>query len=171
MSYPSYRDSAVPNPALSDAWLPVFFGLTVIACESTALMSGANTSRWLLGLCRSLWGQTDNASFETTHFLLRKLGHFSGYGFLSLLFRRAWVMTLRRTWKGPRSRLPFSAAAIAIFCTFFVACLDEWHQRFLLGRTSTPYDVLIDTTGAILFNIGLTYLVAGRRRALMLQHA
>lgn len=152
------------------AWLPVCFGLAVIACESTALMSGANTSRWFLDLCHSLWGQVDNASFETTHFLLRKLGHLMGYGLLSLLFRRAWLITLRHTWKGPRSRLPFSAAVLAVFSTFLVACLDEWHQSFLPGRTSTPYDVLIDTAGAMLLNIVLTAYLVRRRRSL-LQHS
>jgi VanZ family protein len=151
------------------AWLPVFFGLGVIACESTVLMSGANTSHWLLDLCHSLWGQMDDARFEATHLLLRKLGHFSGYGLLSLLFRRAWVITLRRNWKGPRSRLPFSAAVLAVFCTFMVACMDEWHQRFLRGRVSSPYDVLIDTSGAILFNMALTFYFVRRRRALLRQ--
>jgi VanZ family protein len=155
------------HPALPKAWLPVFFGVAVVACESTALMSAANTSHWLLDLCHSLWGQTDSASFELTHFLLRKLGHFTGYGLLSLLFRRAWSTTLRHTWKGPRSRLPFSAAALAVLCTFVIACLDEWHQRYLLGRTSSPYDVLIDTSGAILLNVALTYYMARRRRALL----
>jgi VanZ family protein len=149
------------------AWLPVFFGLAVIACESTALMSGAHTSRWLFDLCHSLWGQTDDARFEATHLFLRKLGHFTGYGLLSLLFRRAWVITLRHTWKGPRSRLVFSASALAVFCTFAVACTDEWHQAFLPGRFSSPWDVLIDTSGALLFNIALTLYLARRRRALI----
>jgi VanZ family protein len=166
----SYLQSSTDSgqyPTLPMAWLPVFFGLGVIACESTALMSGANTGHWLLNLCHSLWGQTDDATFQTTHFLLRKLGHFTGYGLLSLLFRRAWLITFRRTWKGQRSRLPFSAAALAVGCTFAVACLDEWHQSFLPGRTSTPYDVMIDTTGALLFNLALTAYMTRRRRALV----
>ena len=167
MNYPQSSTEEVQYSTLPIAWLPVFFGLAVVACESTVLMSGANTSRWLLELCHSLWGQTDNANFEVTHFLMRKLGHFSGYGLLGLLFRRAWLVTLRRAWKGPRSRLPFSAAALAVFCTFFVACLDEWHQSFLPGRTSSPYDVMIDTAGAILFNIALTYYMVRRRRVLL----
>ena len=167
MNYPQSSTVNAQHPTLPVAWLPVFFGLVVIACESTVVMSGANTSRWLLELCHSLWGQTDNLNFEVTHLLLRKLGHFSGYGLLSLLFRRAWLVTLRRTWKGPRSRLPFSAASLAVFCTFFVACLDEWHQGFLPGRVSSPYDVMIDTAGAILFNVALTYFMARRRLALL----
>lgn len=167
MNYLQPSIDTAQYPTLSRAWLPVCFGLIVISCESTALMSGANTSHWLLNLCHSLWGQLDSANFEATHFLFRKLGHFSGYGLLSLLFRRAWLITLRRTWKGPRSRLPFSAAALAMFCTFFVACLDEWHQSYLPGRVSSPYDVTIDTAGALLFNIALTYYMDRRRRALL----
>jgi VanZ family protein len=30
-----------------------------------------------------------------------------------------------------------------------VASCDEWHQTFLPNRTGTPWDVLLDCTGAI----------------------
>jgi VanZ family protein len=149
------------------AWLPVLFGLTVICCESTSAMSSAHTGRWLQDILYSLWGQTDWHSVKAANFLLRKLGHFCGYGILGLLFRRGWMISLRRSWEGPRSRLPFSAAALAVLCTFFVACLDEVHQRFLVGRSSSFYDVLLDTGGAILCIRVAVVLVARRRRALL----
>jgi VanZ family protein len=146
---PSTNDAQ--RPTLAMAWLPVLFGLTVISFESTSTMSGANTSRWLLDIFDSVWGHTDLSSVDVVNLLLRKLGHFCGYGTLGVLFRRAWYVTLRRSWEGPRSRLPFSASALAVICTFCVACADEVHQRFLVGRTSSFYDVLLDTAGAILF--------------------
>jgi VanZ family protein len=145
----STNDTEGPTPTM--AWLPVLFGLTVISFESTNTMSGANTSRWLLDIFHWLWGQTDLNSVDVVNLLLRKLGHFCGYGTLGVLFRRAWYVSLRRSWEGPRSRLPFSASALAVIFTFSVACLDEVHQRFLVGRTSSIYDVLLDTAGAILF--------------------
>ena len=150
--------------ALPIAWLPVFFGLSVISLESTATMSGANTGRWLLELCHALWGQTDGPSFETAHFLLRKLGHFCGYGTLSLLFYRAWFVSVSGFWKGSLRGLRLEAVGLAVSSTFVVACLDEWHQRFLVGRGSSFYDVLIDTAGAVLFNSVLQVVVARRRR-------
>jgi VanZ family protein len=162
---PSRNDAQ--QSTLSMAWLPALLGLTVICMESTAVMSGANTSRWLLEICHSLWGQTEGQSLETANILLRKFGHFCGYGTLSLLFRRGWCYSLGLKWKGSRSRLPFSATALAVICTFSVACLDELHQRFLPGRTSSFYDVLIDTTGAIVFNRILMLVLAKRRKRLL----
>jgi VanZ family protein len=167
MNYLQSSTNDTQEPTLVMAWLPVLFGLTVISFESTSTMNGANTGRWLLDILHSLWGQTDLAPVETANLLLRKFGHFCGYGTLGLLFRRAWTISLRRSWVGPRSRLPFSAAALAVLCTFCVASLDEVHQRFLVGRTSSFYDVMLDTAGAILFNRVLTILVARRRRALL----
>jgi len=167
MDYLQTSTNDAQGQTLAMAWVPVMFGLTVICFESTSTMSSANTARWLLEILQSLRGQTDGASVETANLLLRKLGHFCGYGTLGLLFRRAWTISLRRSWEGPRSRLPFAAAALAVICTFCVACLDEVHQRFLVGRTSSFYDVLLDTAGAILFNRILTIVVARRRRALL----
>lgn len=146
------------------AWLPVFFGLSVICLESTTTMSGANTSRWLLGVCHALWGQTDGPSFEEAHLILRKLGHFCGYGTLSLLFCRAWYLSLFGVWRGWLRRLRYEAAGLAVSCTFVIACMDEWHQRYLAGRTSSIYDVFIDTGGAMLFNVILLVVMARRPR-------
>ncbi len=126
-------------------------------------MSGANTAHWLYDICRWLsGGQSGMASIQLVNLLLRKLGHFCGYGSIALLFRRAWFITLSRSWQGSPSRLPFSAAALSVICTFAVASADEMHQRFLSGRKGSIYDVLLDTAGAILFN-RLFVLLASRR--------
>jgi VanZ family protein len=143
-------------------WAAVFFGLSVIWMESTVLMGGGNTSRWLLDVCHALWGQTDTATFEKTHLLLRKVGHFTGYGLLSVLFYRAWHASVDLFWKGSRKGLRLEAAGLAVVCTFVVACLDEWHQSFLEGRVSSFRDVMIDTSGAIVFTT-VTMLVLARR--------
>jgi VanZ family protein len=148
-------------------WVPVFLGLSVIWMESTVTMGAANTSRWLLDICHALWGQTDTASFEMAHAILRKLGHFSGYGILSVLFYRAWYASVGLFWKGSRSGLRSEAAGLAVFCTFLVASMDEWHQSFLEGRTSSFHDVMIDTCGALVFTAVVMLLLARRRRGLL----
>jgi VanZ family protein len=148
-------------------WVLVFFGLSVIWVESTVTMGAANTGRWLLDICHALWGQTDTASFEAIHGFLRKLGHFSGYGILSMLFYRAWYASVGLFWKGSRSGLRLEAAGLAVFCTFLVASMDEWHQSFLEGRKSSIYDVLIDTCGALVFTAVVMWVVARRRRGLL----
>jgi VanZ family protein len=163
----TYSSPDRPETSLTSAWFPVIIGLTVIFFESTNTMSGANTGHWLLALCHWLWGQTNEASVALANLVLRKLGHFCGYGTLGLLFYRAWLISLRRRWKGPRSRLPFSAAALAVLCTFAVACADELHQHFLEGRTSSFYDVLLDTAGAILLIRLFTLVLTLRRKRLL----
>lgn len=151
------------GPTLPMAWLPAFFGLVVISVESTTLMRGANTGRWLTDLCESVWGYSDGSTIATANLVLRKVGHFTGYGTLGLLFRRGWYASLRRGWKGTRSGLRGAAMTLAVVSTFLVASLDEWHQAFLAGRVSSRYDVLLDTTGAILFNLVMLKFMAWRR--------
>src|SRR5258708_5450305 len=62
-----------------------------------------------------------------------KLGHFCGYGTLSLLFYRAWFVSVSGFWKGSRRGLRLEAVGLAVSSTFIIACLDEWHQSFLAG--------------------------------------
>ena len=76
------------------------------------------------------------------HHYIRKSGHFIGYGLIGLAWLRAWWMTL------PHSRF-LPDAFLALLGTAFVASADEFHQSFLPNRTSTPWDVLIDCSGAI----------------------
>ena len=45
--------------------------------------------------------------------------------------------------------------------------MDEWHQSVLPGRTSSVYDVFLDTFGAILFNVILLMVLARRRRMMV----
>lgn len=155
------------SPTLPMAWLPAIFGLVVISVESTAMMRGANTGRWLMNLCESVWGYSDGSTIATANLVLRKVGHFTGYGTLGLLFRRGWYASLRRRWQGTRSGLRAAAMMLAVLCTFLVASLDEWHQAFLAGRVSSQYDVLLDTTGAILFNLAMLKFLAWRRNRMV----
>jgi len=155
------------SPTLPMAWLPAIFGLVVISVESTAMMRGANTGRWLMNLCESVWGYSDGSTIATANLVLRKVGHFTGYGTLGLLFRRGWYASLRRGWQGTRSGLRAAAMMLAVLCTFLVASLDEWHQAFLAGRVSSRYDVLLDTTGAILFNLAMLKFLAWRRNRMV----
>lgn len=146
------------------AWMPALFGLMVIFFESTATMSGANTYRWLMDICHALWGRVDTHAVEMANTVLRKVGHICGYGVLGLMFRRGWARTAPMFVRWSRKNLRLLAGGLAVWSVFGVACMDEWHQIYLPGRTSSPYDVLIDTCGALLFNAALLYVLARRRR-------
>ncbi len=159
--------------SLVSVWLPVLVWLAVIFIESTDLMSSANTGHILYSLVTRLFGTIDPAHFAVFHAVLRKTGHFTGYGILGLLFFRA----IRRTvlelvssstgTESARQRL-FRWACEAVFCTFLVAALDEWHQSFLPSRTGAFHDVVLDTIGAIV----LVILVAWRySRTAKISHA
>jgi VanZ family protein len=128
------------------AWLPALLGIAVICIESTGTFSAQNTSSWLRPVFERIFGPFRDANWELFHHLLRKSGHFLGYGSLGLAFLRAWLCTL-----GPNRSLQswrLRATALAIASTALIACGDEFHQAFLPARTGVPTDVVLDTCGA-----------------------
>lgn len=133
-------------------WLPSAIAVAVIACESTVTMGANNTSRWLLPIWVHLFGPITAAKWNIVHHYIRKTGHFTGYGLASLAFFHGWRTTLSvagRTLQSVWRR----SAVFAILCTLVLASADEFHQSFLAGRTSSPYDVCIDVGGAILMQL------------------
>lgn len=130
------------------AWLPVAIGAGVIALESTELFGANHTSGPLRWLFEILFGAVGNARWEVIHHLIRKSGHFFGYGAIGLVWLRAWWMTL------PRSRF-LHDAFLALLGTALVASCDEWHQTFLPNRTGSPWDVLLDCCGAIVLQLAV----------------
>jgi len=126
----------------------------MVALESTATMSAENTSHWLYPMWVRLFGPISAENWAEVHHLIRKTGHFVGYGVVSLTFFYSWRQTLRRAavqhWTVWRR-----ASVLAIVCTVLIASLDEYHQSFLPGRTSSVFDVGIDLCGAMVFQLVL----------------
>ena len=78
---------------------------------------------------------------DKIHFYVRKCGHFTEYFVLAVTFAfPLYVYGVRGIW------LVFLAGG---FCVGF-ACLDEFHQSFVAGRTPSKRDVLIDSGGVLL---------------------
>jgi len=123
-------------------WLPVAIGIGIIALESTVLFGAEHTSPPFRWLYQHIFGQVTDAAWDPIHFYIRKTGHFVGYGLLALAWLRAWWFTL------PKSVF-VTDALLALLGTAMTASADELHQTFLPGRTGTPWDVLIDCSGAI----------------------
>jgi VanZ family protein len=138
-------------------WIPALIGIAVIVCESTATMSAANTSRWLLPLWVKLFGPISPERWEVVHHYIRKSGHFVGYGTVSLGFFEGWRVSLEQRWRDWRARFR-NAAGLALLSTLLLASWDEWHQSFLPGRTSSPLDVLLDCCGAIAAHLILFWI-------------
>ena len=47
---------------------------------------------------------------------------------------------------------------LSFLISFLYACFDEWHQLFIDGRSGEVLDVIIDTSGIVIFLIILYYL-------------
>lgn len=75
---------------------------------------------------------------EKYHYYVRKLAHFTEYMILAITVAfPLYVYGMRGIW------LMIFAGA---FCVGF-ACLDEYHQSFVAGRSPSKKDVLIDSCG------------------------
>lgn len=145
--------------------------LCAIAAESTRTAGQSHTQQLLFALLTRLHLAAYCPDLPLTNAVLRKVGHFCGYGLLGLFSTQVWLSLLlhsgRRGWPDA-ARL---GAAFGVLTAALVATLDEWHQRYLPGRNSSFDDVLLDTAGAVLF-VSL-FLVVGstnRRRASLEAH-
>jgi VanZ family protein len=136
-------------------WWPVAFMLAVIALESTSTFGADRTSGPLRALYQALFGHVGDARWEVIHHYIRKTGHFVGYGLVGLSWLRAW----RKTRPNHSS---LNHAVLAMIATALVASADEFHQSFLPNRTSSPWDVLIDCSGALTMML-LAYAVTFMR--------
>ena len=85
-----------------------------------------------------------NSLIEAINFIIRKSAHLTEYFILTLLI----VSLLNEYTKNDRKII-----IISIMICFLYAITDEYHQFFVIGRTSSFRDVLIDTSGGLLFII------------------
>jgi VanZ family protein len=131
----------------------------MIVLESTATMSASNTSQWLYPLWVKLFGPISAAHWDEVHHLIRKTGHFVGYGVVSLAFFYSWRQTLHRM-AVKHWTLWRRASVLAVLSTLLIASLDEYHQSFLPSRTASPVDVGIDLCGAIAFQLILLLVIS-----------
>jgi VanZ family protein len=123
----------------------------MIMCESTQYLGSDHTSGPLRLIWQFLFGHVSDDRWELIHHLIRKSSHFIGYGIVGLTWLRAWWMTLR----GSRF---LSNAILALLGTAAVASGDEWHQTYLPNRNGSPWDVLLDCSGA-LFMLLVAYIL------------
>jgi VanZ family protein len=120
--------------------------------ESTDYLGADHTSGPLRFVWEHLFGAVTDARWATLHLIIRKSGHFVGYGTMGLVWLRAWWMTL------PRSSFLLDAT-LALVGTAIVASSDEFHQSFLPNRTGVTSDVLLDCLGAFTLQLILYVFV------------
>jgi VanZ family protein len=77
------------------------------------------------------------------HWYFRKVLHFLYYGILAVL----WLRALKATYP---ERVWTNRILALAFC-LMVACIDEGHQYFSHGRTSSLWDIALDMSGGVVF--------------------
>ncbi len=134
---------------LINAWVPVLICVLVIAAESTPMFGSDRTTAPLQHFFESLLHRHfTEPQWWKIHIMIRKSGHFLGYGIVSLAWFRAFWMT----WKAfqPFRRRELVCHALAMLGTLALASSDEFHQLFLPNRTGSIWDVMTDCGGALL---------------------
>jgi VanZ family protein len=163
-------------------WLPLVIWLAVIFTESVSPFAAADrTSRLIIPVIHWLMPSLNAHQVAELHHFIRKVGHFTGYGLLSYFFFRALRATyhvhqgtencLKRAYRSSGAALVFSDywrlgwASQALLATIIVASLDEMHQMTLRNRTGTWWDVLLDSVGALVFQVLIVTFIGIRVRA------
>ncbi len=144
-------------------WMPAVLWAAVVLCASSDLFSSQHSGDWLGEIIITVIGHPlPPRQFNVLHFLVRKASHLTEYAILGALLFRA----LRGDERGWRAGWAAGAVALAL-C---VAVSDEWHQMFVVSRTSSAWDVLLDGVGAavaqmlVILSVGEGPVWAGRRK-------
>jgi VanZ family protein len=151
-------------------WWPVLFWLGVIRAESTDTASATNTGSLLYTVIAFVAPHVEHSFVDRLNEVLRKTGHFIGYGILGALvflalrntnrdrlrgvLRRPWGIYRRDFWR-------LEWAVLGVFFTMITAAFDEIHQTFIPSRTGRWQDVALDTCGAAVIQL-LIYFYCAR---------
>ena len=129
------------------------------ALFSTDVFSAEHTGSVLWRIVHTIYAAISSNTFETIHFLVRKGAHFLTYGLLSVLAFFAWRATL----PSPQ-RWTLRWSVLAVIMVFIAGSIDEFHQSFVASRTSTFRDVVLDTFGALCFQLVLANVLMRKER-------
>ncbi len=121
-------------------WLPAIAWAILISWASTDAFSSSHTSQIIIPVLHWLFPHASAEALDRLHFFIRKGAHVTEYFVFSVLLLRA-VRGEQRGWQ-----FRWAIAALAMAAGY--SALDEFHQSFLPSRTASPWDSLLDTSGA-----------------------
>jgi len=127
------------------AWLPTILWAGFIFMMSTSEFSSARTLNFIYPVLLWLLPFASHDTLMLLHELIRKSAHVTEYFVFSLLLLHG-IRAGRREW-----RLRWALIALGIAALY--ASSDEFHQLFVPGRHASPWDVMIDVTGAALAQV------------------
>jgi VanZ family protein len=122
------------------AWWPAIVWACIIFVMSTDSFSSEHTGPVFERILRWLIPSLTAHQFKVIHYCIRKSAHFSEYFLFCLLIYRG-VRRGHIGWHWTWGLAAFSVAA-------GYSALDEIHQAFVASRHASPYDSMIDSTGA-----------------------
>lgn len=136
---PHIRELPVVRWLLS--WWPALLWGAVIFSMSTDTFSSEHTASVIEPILRWIYPAVTAEQFAVIHHLIRKTAHFTEYFIFALLLFRG-VRLGRPGWR-------WSWGLIALLIAAAYSASDEFHQAFVPSRTASPYDSLLDSTGAL----------------------
>jgi VanZ family protein len=142
---PDLGTTAVPG--WLRAWWPSLLWACFIFFMSTDSFSAHHTASFLEPVIRWLAPSLSDDQVEFVHFLIRKSAHFTEYFVFGIFLYRA-VRGVQKGWR-------WNWALTAWFIAACYSALDEIHQAFVASRTASPYDSLIDSSGAFVAMIAV----------------
>ena len=136
-------------PAWLRAWWPAILWACLIFTFSTDTFSSDHTATVLSYLVKWLFPHLSPHQFKLIHHLIRKTAHFTEYFIFCLL--------LYRGFRGARKGWHWTWGICALAVAAGYSIMDEIHQAFVASRGASPYDSLLDSTGAF-FALAALYL-------------
>lgn len=142
----------VPNPILFGVlnirlffkyWLPVLIWMAVIFTASADTHSYEHSSRLIAPLLYWLFPHISANAVDWVVFLARKCAHLAEYSVFALFLWRAF----RQMDKAHPRPWNWRSAGVVLLIVALYAASDEFHQRFVAGRTPAVHDVALDTLG------------------------
>src|SRR5256885_11228587 len=121
---------------------PLIIWATLIFIGSSSILSGSNTSTFLVQPMRWLFPTASDSTLQLVHLLIRKAGHLTEYAVLAWLAARAFRTSsnelLHRRW-----------FLVALILVVLYSLSDEFHQSFVPSRGASLHDCAIDSVGGL----------------------
>jgi len=131
-------------------WIPVIIWLGIIFWMSTNTFSSEQSSQFVMPVIHFLFNWLSPQGTDLMHQIIRKFGHIAVYFVFGLLLFRAFCGESSQRWN-------LRWMVYSVILIIFVAMSDEFHQSFVASRTSSPFDVAIDSAGGIFSQLAILF--------------
>lgn len=138
-------------------WMGVIFSFSAENGNESAQTSGKITEKAASEIIENydtLGEKEKDSALSVVSIVVRKLGHFTEFFILGALLTAAF---------SSRSGIGLRKFVLSLIICFFYALSDEFHQKFVDGRSPALFDVAIDTLGGFfgtLMMIGIVALIS-----------